>query len=133
MAVEALGNPVLTVVDSDGFPVPMRTAGATLAPDGFELRQCSTSPAAARGQACLTFHAYDEALSWQSNLVFVGEVRLRGQEAAFRVDRRITSISVKPSQLATILEMMKLWWKFAPRLKAEARRRGQPVPKVNLP
>jgi hypothetical protein len=133
MALGTLGNPVLTAVDPDGFPVPMRTTGASLTPNGFELSLCSTAPAEARGRACLTFHRHDEALSWNSNLVFVGEAKPHADGAAFRVDRRITSISVKRSQVGSMLDMVRLWWKFAPRLKAEAQRRGQPVPKIILP
>jgi hypothetical protein len=132
-AVERLGDPILTVVDSDGFPVPMRTTGASVSQSGFKLNLCATAPVEAAGRACLMFHGYDEAFSWQSNFVFVGTILQCDREAEFRVERRVTSIAVKGSPIASMIDMMKLWWKFAPRLKSEARRRGQPVPKINLP
>jgi hypothetical protein len=133
-AVASLGKPVLTVVDSDGYPVPIRTQDASLEADGFQLTLCQIPPAPAQGKACLTFHQHDEKfISWQENLVFVGEVSGDVKNASFKVDRRLTSISLKGSQLQIMLDLFKLGRRFAPRLKTEARRRGQAVPAVRLP
>lgn len=133
-AVAMLGKPVLTVVDSDGYPVPIRTNDVSLDAKGFQLSLCQTSPAEAQGKACLTFHSHDdEFISWQENLVFVGQVSGNAQSASFKVDRRLTSISLKGPRLQIMLDLFKLGRRFEPRLKIEARRRDQPVPTIYLP
>jgi hypothetical protein len=133
-ALASLGRPVLTVVDADGYPVPIRTDDATLTAEGFQLTLCRTSPAPAQGKACLTFHKHDEQfISWQENLVFVGQVSGNSEHAFFKVDRRLTSISLKGSQMRIKLDLFKLGLRLTPRLKVEARRRGQAVPTIHLP
>jgi hypothetical protein len=133
-AVETMGKPVLTVVDSLGYPVPFRTQGASLASDGFNLSLFSTAPAPAKGKACLIFHHHDEKFAWQENVAFVGEVSRDVQSAFFKVDRRLTTTTFRGSQIKMMLFMLKMKRQLAPRLEPEARRRGgQPVPKINLP
>lgn len=133
-AAASLGKPVLTVVDSDGYPVPIRTNDVSLEAKGFQLSLCQTSPTPAEGKACLTFHQHDEEfISWQENLVFVGQVVRNGQSASFEVERRLTSISLKGSRQKIMFDIFKLGRRFEPRLKIEAERRGQPVPTIHLP
>jgi hypothetical protein len=133
-AVKSLGEPVLTVVDTDGFPVPFRTLHASAVKDGFHLELSPQSPAPAQGKASLCFHLHDEKFSWNENKTFVGEVSGDVDTAFFKVDRLLSGQSLKKgSQVSVMLNMFKLRRQLAPRLKPEARRRGQPVPKVNLP
>jgi hypothetical protein len=133
-AVKSLGRPVLTVVDADGFPVPFRTQQAAIAADGFQLKLFPHSPAPAQGKACLTFHLHDEKFSWNENMTFIGEVTGDVETASFKVDRLLASQSLKKgSQVQAMLNMLKQRRQLAPRLKPEARRRGQPVPTINLP
>lgn len=132
-AAKSLGKPVLTIVDTDGYPVPFRTQGASLTSDGFHLRLFPTMPTPAQGKACLMFHQYEEKLTSQESKAFVGEVSGDAESALFKVDRGLSGFSMKGSQLRIMLLMLKLRRQLAPRLKAEARRRGQPVPKTHLP
>lgn len=134
-ALRSLGKPILTVVDYDGYPVPFRTKSASSSPEGFHLALHPTAPAPAQGQACLTFHKHAEKFNWNENLTFVGEVIEDGETARFKVDRLLTAQSLKKTstQLQTMINMLKSRRQLAPRLQAEARRRGQSVPKINLP
>ncbi|HEX6304627.1 MAG TPA: hypothetical protein VFZ76_10590 [Anaerolineales bacterium] len=131
--VKSIPEPVVTCVDSNGYPVPFRTQKASLKPEGFHLTLWPSIPETAQGKACLTFHRHDERFTWQENVVFVGQVSGNSEAVVFKVDRRITSVSFsEASQLQTMLYMLRLRSKLAPRLKAEAERRGQPVPVIRL-
>jgi hypothetical protein len=133
-AVNSLGKPVLTVVDADGYPVPFRTRHASTAADGFHLELSPQTPAAAQGKASLCFHLHDEKFSWNENKTFVGEVTGDADTAFFKVDRLLAGQSLKKgSQVKVMLNMLKLRRQLAPRLKPEAQRRGQPVPKSRMP
>jgi hypothetical protein len=133
-AVNSLGKPVLTVVDADGFPVPFRTQHASTTGDGFHLELFPQTPAPARGKASLCFHLHDEKFSWNENKTFVGEVTGDADTAFFKVDRLLAGQSLKKgSQISVMLNMLKLRRQLAPRLKPEAQRRGQPVPKIRMP
>lgn len=129
-AVERLGLPVLTVVNADGFPSPFRVKHASATPDGFQLDFYAGMPAPANGMASLTFHTHPEVFTGQENLVFVGSVSANGQ---FRVERQLADWSLKGGQLMQMFNFMTNGRKLAPRLQAEAARRGQPVPMINLP
>jgi hypothetical protein len=129
-AVEHLGNPVLTVVDSDGFPVPFRVKHASATPEGFQLDFYGGMPAPAQGLAALTFHTHPEVFTGQENMVYVGAVSPNGQ---FQVERQLADFSLKGNSLTKMLGFMNSGRVLAPRLKLEAERRGQPVPVVNLP
>jgi hypothetical protein len=133
-AMKSLGKPVLTVVDTDGYPVPFRTQHASTSVDGFHLELCPHTPAPAQGKASLCFHLHDEKVSWNENKTFVGEVTGEADTAFFKVDRLLGGLSLKKgSQVRVMLNMLKLRRQMVPRLKPEALRRGQPVPKINLP
>jgi hypothetical protein len=129
-AAAQLGNPVLTVVDAEGFPVPFRVKHASATPEGFQLDFYGGMPAPAHGLACLTFHTHPEVFNGQENLVYVGSVSPNGQ---FRVERQLADWSIKGSALNKMFSFMSNGRLLAPRLQMEAERRGQPVPVVNLP
>lgn len=129
-AVRAMGNPVLTVVDAEGFPVPFRVKHANAASDGFDLDLYGGMPTLAQGFACLTFHTHPEVFNGQENLVFVGKVQPNGH---FQVERQLADWSLKGGSLGATVSMMINGRKLAPRMKAEAARRGQPIPVINLP
>jgi len=129
-AAEYLGVPVLTVVDDDGYPVPFRVKGAALVDEGFKLEIGAGAPAKAAGKACLTFHSHPEVFTGQENIVFVGEMQEGG---LFKVERRPGDWSLPPKGLGALTSFFTSGIKLRPRLKAEAERRGQPVPKVRLP
>jgi hypothetical protein len=133
IAVNELGNPVLTVVDENGFPFLVRTKRAQLETDGFRLELPAGLPFTPKGIAGLTFHKHPEVFTGQQNMVFVGETTptLTGQ--VFTVERQIGDWSLGNSKIDAIKSMMGAGSKLTPRVKAEAERRGQPVPKINIP
>lgn len=132
-AVQSLGRPILTVRDADGFPVPFRVREVSLDQDGFGLSLFPTMPAAARGRACLTFHIHNEIFTWNNNMAFIGDVTGDKDSAQFKVKRQLASVSVSPNQVKLMWTMFNLWRRFAPRIKREAERRGQPVPTIHPP
>ena len=130
-AIRALGKPVLTVVDEERYPVPMRVKEVCLNENGFNLKLWPASPTLHQGKANLMFHKHDEKMSWQENIAFVGEIHGAAREAHFKVHRRLSSVSYKDeSQIRTMRYMLGLRSKFLPRLRHEAERRGQPVPEI---
>jgi hypothetical protein len=133
LSVKALGLPILTVINEDGFPVPFRATRVTLEADGFTLEMPVGMPAAARGSACLTFHSHPEVFTGQQNMLFVGEASDTGSRVKFMVERQVGDFSLAGSKLAVMWTFLSSSFRLAPRLKAEATRRGQPVPTVHLP
>jgi hypothetical protein len=132
-AVQNLGDPILTIVTADGFPLPFRVRNATLVPGGIRIHVPSGRPAPATGPACLTFHTHPELFTGQQNLVFVGQVQQEADGCIFSVERQLGDWSLVGSRLKATWDFMQNGRKLAPRLAAEAERRGQPVPKVRLP
>lgn len=129
-AVQHLGNPVVTLVDDQGFPLPMRVRGTTLTPTGFHFDIPAGYPTDLYGPACLTFHTHPERFTGQQNMVFIGRVEAGG---TFIVDRQVGDWSLAGSKLKAIWDFMDNGRKLAPRLAEEAQRRGQTVPVINLP
>jgi hypothetical protein len=129
-AVQRLGDPVVTLVDGQGFPLPMRVRGIALTPTGFNFNVPTAQQADLTGPACLTFHTHPEQFTGQQNMVFTGRVEHGG---TFTVDRQIGDWSLKGSKLQATWDFMNNGRKLAPRLEEEARRRGQAVPVINLP
>lgn len=129
-AVQHLGNPVVTLVDGQGFPFPMRVRGTTLTPFGFHFDMPSGYPKDLCGPACITFHTHPEQFTSQQNMVFTGGVEAGG---TFIVDRQVGDWSLTGSKLKATLTFMNNGRKLAPRLKEEARRRGQSVPVIHIP
>jgi hypothetical protein len=132
-AAAHLGAPVLTVVGEDGYPVPLRSVGASLDTTGFRLTMPQGLPTALRGPASLTFHAHAEAFTGQENATFVGEVTAEGNRTTFRVERVLGDFSLAGSRLRRAWALLANGRRLRPRLAAEAARRGQPIPKMRRP
>ena len=116
-----LGAPVLTTT-VDGHPLPLRVRAAERTGKGWRL----TPPegvAPGTGPACLTFHRAAPALATQENVVFVGHVDADG---GFTVERALNDWSL-PGGSRHFLRAAR---RLKPRLRVEAARRGQPVPRV---
>ena len=128
-----LGKPVLTATNADGYPVPIRVADARLEKDDLWLTLHAGTPLQPQGAACLTFHTHPEVFTGQENAVFVGNVSSSGNTAIFKVERQLADWSLAGTGIKQMLAFMGKQRVLAPRLKTEAARRGQPVPKVNLP
>ncbi len=131
--MQNLGDPILTIVAADGFPLPFRVRNAELVPDGIRIHIPTDIPAIVTGSACLTFHTHPEVFTGQQNLVFVERVQPEATDCVFVVERQLGDWSLAGSRLQATWDFFRNGRKLAPRLAAEAARRGQPVPKVRLP
>jgi hypothetical protein len=132
-AVQKLGDPILTVVTADGFPLPFRVRKASLEADGIRVDVPAGMPAEATGSACLTFHTHPDAFTGQQNMAFVGQVRPSATGDVFVAERQLGDWSMAGSKLQATWDFFKNGRKVAPRLAVEAQRRGQSVPKVRMP
>jgi hypothetical protein len=134
-AFDRLGAPIITVVDEDGYPVPFRARGGSMRADSVHLDLPASMPVDARGRACLTFHTLKvqkgEMVS-NENMSFVGEVSGDGEDVLFKVERCLPIFSFRrdPAGVVTLISGIVNMRK---RLEVEATRRGQTVPKINLP
>jgi hypothetical protein len=132
-AAQHLGDPVLTVVTPDRFPLPFRVRTAAFEADGFRLEVPTGMPDEVAGPACLTFHIHPDMFTGQQNMVFIGEVRQAATGYIFVVERQLGDFSLAGSKLQATWDFLKNGRTLAPRLAAEAQRRGQAVPTVRLP
>ncbi len=124
VAVDALGAGHaghLSVLDSDGFPLPMRTRSLELVDEGFRIVVPRGMPWVFSGPGCVTFAGYRS---------FVGNVVPGGDSVLFRVERALPQ---HPSTLDTkqVLQPAEATLaKTRSRLEAEIARRGQPLPTI---
>lgn len=119
-----LGEPDLSWVGPDGFPLSIPVRAERTVP-GFRLRFGHCLPGAPQGRACLTFHSHPEKFTGQENHSFVGNISAAGPEGAFCVDRLLPDVSFTGSRLTAALGFLGKRRRMAPRLQAEAARRGQ--------
>ena len=126
LALEQLGHPVLTTVDTDGYPLPRRVCRATMTGEQLSFDLPAGLPTPADGPACLTFHTHPEAFTGQQNMVFSGQI----QNEHFLPEKQLGDWSLAGSKLQAMWTFMSNGRKLAPRLMQEAQRRGQPVPKI---
>jgi hypothetical protein len=120
----ASGRPAhLTVLDDDGFPMPMRARSFELVDEGLRVVIPKGVPWRLQGKASLTFAGFQ---------TFVGEVVQHNGATLFKVER---SLPQHPATLDTrqVLQpsedtKQKAW----ARLEYEAKRRGQPIPTIPL-
>jgi hypothetical protein len=106
--------------------------------EGRQALQCSSNvkdvPYECR-PACLTFHTHDAGFFFQQNCAFVGRVsEAKDGAIMFGVERVLGTWSLAGGKLATTFDLLfRKRRRLRPRLKAEAARRGQAVPKVRFP
>ncbi|MGP8060790.1 MAG: pyridoxamine 5'-phosphate oxidase family protein [Acidimicrobiales bacterium] len=135
VAAHALGLPLadLTVVDADGYPVivPVRALGVDEGAVRLEIGP--GAPELAGGPACLTLHSHPEAFTGQENHTLVGSLLPGPPGPRLVVERALADWSVVGNRFQVAVGFLAKGRRLAPRLKAEAARRGQPVPRVNLP
>lgn len=133
-ALANLGIPVLTTIDQDsGFPVPLRAKNVSLTSEGFKLGLPAGMPSPSGGPACLTFHAHPQVFVSQENTSFLGECVPVAGGAAFKVERQLGDFSLGKSKLSTAMNFVLSGFRLRPQLRKELARRGQPMPKVNIP
>jgi hypothetical protein len=114
----------LSVLDADGYPLPMRTRSFELVREGFRLAMPNGVPWKLEGKASLTFAGFR---------TFVGQVAQDNDGSILlRVER---SLPQHPSTLDTkqVLQPSEdTLAKARARLEYEARRRGQSLPVIPL-
>jgi hypothetical protein len=127
----------LTVVDANGFPLCLPVRRTELDEDGFRLELGPGAPAVAEGPACLTMHAHPERFTSQENRTIVGAiphpVPAGGGLVKFHAERALADWSLAGGRPRMALGFLAKGRRLAPRLRAEAQRRFQPVPTVQFP
>jgi len=123
----------LTVVDGDGYPLCIPVRAGELIGDELALQIGAGAPQVPDGPACLTVHGHDEKFTSQENHTLVGSLSSDAGAPKLRVERALANWSINGSRAKIAFDFMRNGRRLAPRLKAETARRGQPVPRVNLP
>ena len=126
-AVERFGPPVLTTVDGEGWPLPLRTVSATATEDGFDV-QAPAGVDIVPGPAFLTFHAHVATMESQENLGLAGVASVRDGAVHVRVDRALNDFPVPRNPVRRAVHMLRAGRRLRPRLDYEAERRGQQAP-----
>jgi len=109
----------LTVLDADGYPLPMRALSFEVTDDGFRLGMPRGIPWRLAGKASLTFAGFQ---------TFVGEAVAQPDTTVFKVERALpqhpSTVDTKQVLQPSEDTKRKAW----ARLEYEAQRRGQPIP-----
>jgi hypothetical protein len=132
-AIDRLRLHDVTVVGTNGFPMCLPVAGTTIGPDGFDLHLGAGAPEIAPGRACLTMHTHGEVFTGQENHSFVGTVTPVDGGLDFHVERALADWSLAGGKAKVASGFLGARRRLAPRLRAEAQRRAQPVPTVRFP
>ncbi|GAB2828750.1 hypothetical protein GCM10022221_29010 [Actinocorallia aurea] len=124
-----LGRPLVSM-GGDGLPVTVPARAFSRTPTGYDL----TLPAgieAVPGPVCLTFDAHDPDLKWQENVVLLGSATVRGGDGlAVTVERALPDWSLPEQPLKRMVSLLTHGRQLRHRIRAEAARRGQPVPEI---
>ena len=126
-AVERLGLPVLTTVDTDGWPLPLRTVAAEQTPDGFDV----VLPAGVEivdGSAFLSFHTHNEVFDGQENIGLAGRATNDDGVVHVTIDRALADWGIPKSAVRSSIAMWRAGRALRPRLQTEAARRGVALP-----
>ena len=132
-AVRALPLADLTAVDREGFPVCLPVTAGELDGDRVSLEIGPGAPELSAGPACLTLHDHDERFTTQENHTLIGALSREEDGLRLHVERVLADWSLTGNRLERSIGFLRKGRSLAPRLKAEAARRGQPVPKVRIP
>jgi len=122
----------VTAVDPSGYPVCVPVRLGALEGDTLALEVGSGAPELVQGPACLSVHSHGEVFSGQENRTLIGRLLPAAGGHAFVVERALGDWSAAGNKLRMVAGFVGKAPKLAPRLKAEAARRNQPVPKVRL-
>ncbi len=123
----------LTVVDAQGWPLIVPVRAETLDGDVVRLGIGPGAPDLPGGPACLTLHGHPERFTGQENHTLIGTFTPGPSGPSLVVERALADWSLAGNRLRTSVDFVVAGRRLAPRLKAEAARRGQPIPTVNLP
>lgn len=109
----------LTVLDVDGYPMPMRARSFELVAEGFRLVIPRGVPWRIAGKASLTFAGFQ---------TFVGEVVPQGDGYLFKSERALPEHPATRDTKQVLQPSEDTRNKARARLEYEAQRRGQPIP-----
>jgi hypothetical protein len=123
----------LTVVGDDGFPICVPVATGRMDGADVPLTIGAGAPELPQGAACLTVHSHDERFTTQENHTLMGTFARSDAGPCLRVERALADWSLTGNRLQRGVGFLRKGRRLAPRLQAEAERRGQPVPAVRLP
>jgi hypothetical protein len=123
----------LTVLDADGYPLCLPVTAGELVNDEVPLRVGAGAPRLSPGPACLTVHGHDERFTTQENHTLMGALVPESGGPRLRIERALADWSLTGNRAQVAIGFLAKGRRLAPRLQAEAARRGQPVPTVNLP
>ncbi|MGW4957787.1 hypothetical protein ACWEPL_11220 [Nonomuraea sp. NPDC004186] len=126
-----LGRPIVSTV-VDGRPVTVPARAFTRTTTGYELA-LPAGVAAVPGPVCLTFHRHDPGMRWQENVVLLGTAAVHGDgRLTVAIDRALPDWSLPEDRRLRARSFLGRGKQLQRRLRAEAARRAQPVPKVRL-
>jgi hypothetical protein len=123
----------LTAVDGEGFPICLPVTVDRLEGDDVSLQIGPGAPELFAGPACLTVHGHDERFTTQENHTLMGVLARTDEGLNLRVERALADWSLAGNRIQRTVGFLRKGRLLAPRLKAEAARRGQPVPAINIP
>lgn len=123
----------LTVVGHNEFPMCLPVQDMAIGDDGIHLRVGAGAPPLEAGPACLTMHVHGERFTGQENHSVVGTVVPGDAGLVFHVERALADWSLAGSKAGVALGFLAKGRILRRRLRSEADRRGQPVPKVRFP
>jgi hypothetical protein len=132
-ALRSLPLTDLTVVEANGYPLCLPVSAGELIDDELPLRVGPGSPELSPGAACLTVHGHDDQFTRQQNHTLVGTLVDGSDGPRLRIQRALSSWTITGNRAQAAIGFLAKGRRLAPRLKAEASRRGQQVPRVNLP
>jgi hypothetical protein len=132
-ALQTLPFADLTVVGGEGFPICVPVAAGALEGAEVPIQVGAAAPELPPGPACLTVHGHDEQFTGQENHTLVGSLTHGDGGPRLHVDRALADWSLTGNRIQRSVGFLRKGRRLAPRLKAEAARRGQPVPTINFP
>jgi hypothetical protein len=119
-------------VGEDGFPLCVPVSTSALDGELIPLRIGPGAPEVDPGPACLTLHDHATKFTGQENHTLMGNLEHRGEEPVFRVERALADWSLAGGKSGVMMSFLSARRVLAPRLAAEAAKRGQAVPKVRF-
>jgi hypothetical protein len=132
-ALEVLPLADLTVLDADGSPLCLPVTAGALEGEEVPLQIGAGAPELPAGPACLTVHGHDEHFTTQENHTLMGTLLDTAEGSRLHVERALADWSLTGNRVQIAAGFLLKGRRLAPRLKAEAARRGQSVPAINLP